>query len=412
MLVEPPGNRFLIGPFAQALTMDGLAPEGPLQDNHLHIITDAGIIIDSGKILEIGKFDDLRKIGDPQYEIESPAVVLPGFIDAHTHLCFAGSRSHDYEMRLSGKTYQQIAEQGGGILDTVRKTREASRDVLIELMLKRLQRHLASGVTTCEVKSGYGLNVWDEIKMLEAIQEAANRQPVDLVPTCMAAHALPWEFTSKSDYLEFLQYSLLPMVLERNLSKRADIFVEKEAFPAEEARPYLLAAKALGFSIVVHADQFTRGGAMLAAELHADSADHLEVSNAEDLKAMKKSGVVPVVLPGASLGLGIAFPPARMILDAGLPLVIGSDWNPGSAPMGQLLLQAAVLGAAQRLTMAETLAALTVRAAGVLKLSDRGRLVPGFQADIIIFSCPNYQEILYNQGSVLPSLIVCHKRLR
>ena len=329
--------------------MDGLKPSGPLHDHDLQIITDAGIRIDQGKILEVGKFDDLRKHGDPLFEIDSPAVAMPGFIDSHTHMCFAGSRSKDYELRLTGMTYQQIAEQGGGILDTVKMTRAASKETLVDLLLNRLQRHLASGVTTCEIKSGYGLNVWDEVKMLEAIGEAATRQPIDIIPTCLAAHALPWEFDSKTDYLEFLQHSLLPLVIERNLSRRIDIFVEKEAFPVNEARTFLQAAKSTGFSIVVHADQFTRGGSLLAAELHAQSADHLEVATIEDCTAMKASGVLPVVLPGASLGLGMPFPPARMILDAGLPLVIASDWNPGSAPMGQLLVQAAVLGAAQRL---------------------------------------------------------------
>lgn len=384
----------LIGPFKQIVTMDG--PE---------IIKDGGIVVDQSKILAVDSFEKLRNKGYRWHEIAYPAVAMPGLIDAHTHICFAGSRYKDYASRLQGLTYQEIAAKGGGILDTVQKTRAASQAELESLLIQRTQSLLKHGVTTCEVKSGYGLSVADEIKILKAIKEGSKKQPVQLIPTCLAAHVKPPEFNTATDYLNALITNLLPILIKEKLTKRIDIFVDACAFSVEEARPFLKKAKEMGFSLCIHADQFTRGGAQLAAELHAVSADHLEASTEDDLISLKKGGVIPIILPGASLGLGIPFGPARSILDHGLPLVLASDWNPGSAPMGLLLLQAAAIGAAQHLTIAETLAAITVRAAAALELNDRGILKPNMRADIIAFPCENYQEILYHQGAMLPTFV-------
>lgn len=394
----------LIGPFFQLLSMENLKESGSLANSSLRIYHNAGVLVDEGKILEIGDFRILSKQTDEIEVIPFKAVGLPGFIDAHTHLCFAGSRAGDYEKRLSGITYQEIAAQGGGILDTVRQTRSASKQELVRLMLGRTAQLLKQGVTTCEVKSGYGLSINEEIKILEAIKEAGAKQPVQLIPTCLAAHTKPPEWDSRNGYLDEIEKVLFPLLIERDLSSRIDIFVEKGAFFVEEARRYLLNAKKAGFDICLHTDQFTRGGARLAAELRALSADHLETSSLEDIKLLGASGVIPIVLPGCSLGLGLPFANARLILDLGLPLVIASDWNPGSAPMGNLLMQAAVLGAAQKLTTAETLAGITIRAARALKLNDRGILNAGSNADIIAFDSADYREILYYQGSLLPSL--------
>lgn len=397
----------LIGPFTQLLTMDRLPETGHLADDrHLEIIHDAGIVIDKDSIVAVGRFDVLRRQKHPIHEITTPAIAMPGLIDAHTHLCFAGSRCHDYALRLQGATYQEIAAQGGGILDTVRQTRQASQEELERLLLERTARLLKLGVTTCEVKSGYGLTVHDELKILTAIKNVSQQQPVHLVATCLAAHTKPPEFASARDYLNMLVKELLPELIERWLTRRIDIFVEKGAFTIEEARDYLKAAQKMGFSICVHADQFSRGGALLAAELFAVSADHLEVSKHDDFLLLKQSGVIPIILPGASLGLGMPFGPARIALDHDLPVVIASDWNPGSAPMGHLLMQAAVIGAAERLTISETLAAITTRASIALRLHDRGILRPKMRADLIAFPCSDYREILYQQGSMLPSLTV------
>lgn len=396
-------QTILIGPFSQILTMDGLPKNGVIKDEQLEIIQNGGVRVKAGIIQEIGDFEGIHKAEDQIYKINIPSVLMPGLIDAHTHICFAGSRSKDYALRLSGLTYQEIARSSGGILETVTKTREASKKELVRLLEQRAGHLLTHGVTTCEVKSGYGLTLEDEIKILEAIQTASKNQSVDLIPTCLAAHIKPGEFQTNEEYLHFIAEKLFPELIQKNLSKRIDIFVEEGAFSHDEARPYLEMAKKAGFSLCIHADQFSRGGALLASEIHALSADHLEQSSEEDFLALKKNGVFPIVLPGASLGLGIPFAPARAIIDAGLPLVIASDWNPGSAPMGLLLLQAAVLGAAEKLSMAETIAAITTRAASALELKDRGLLKKGLRADMIAFPCQNYKDILYNQGALLPS---------
>lgn len=384
--------------------MDGLPFEGPLKDQNLPIVKEGGILIENGMILEIGPYEELKKRGNGSITpLPFPAIVVPGFIDCHTHLCFAGSRVSDYAKRVSSMSYLEIAKEGGGILDTVRKTREASQEDLIISLNKRLNDVLSQGITSLEIKSGYGLSLEDEIKQLEAIKEASLKTPLTIIPTCLAAHICPPEFSSGKDYLDFLMKKVLPLVKEKNLAKRVDIFVEKGAFEVEESISYLNFAKTLGFEVVVHADQFHQGGSHVAKMTKAISADHLEASNEKDLLELKEAGVIPVALPGASIGLGMAFTKARKILDLGMPLVIASDWNPGSAPMGNLLAEAAILGAFEKLTIAETLAAITSRASQALSLKDRGVLKPGYKADFTIFETSDYRDIFYYQGSLKPS---------
>lgn len=388
----------LLGPFSQIVTLRHLPLAGPIQDSQLEIITDGGIVTNQGIIEWIGPYKTAPGDVDEHIVTRTPTVVLPGLIDCHTHICFAGTRARDYALRLSGVTYQEIASRGGGILDTVNQTRNATLDELVEGIVHRTKILASRGVTTSEVKSGYGLSVEHELKMLRAIKLAKERSPIDLIPTCLGAHTKPKEFSSHKEYLDYLVAELLPVVKQENLADRIDIFVEKEAFTGDAARDYLLAAKKMGFSLTIHADQFTVGGTALAAEVGARSAEHLEVSGKSEIEAMVKGKVIPVVLPGATLGLGLPFAPARMILDAGLPMAIASDWNPGSAPMGNLLLQAALLGAAQKLTMAETLAGVTYRAANALGLADRGEIEVGKRADFAYFPTSDYREILYHQG--------------
>lgn len=395
----------LIGPFKQVLTLRNLPKKGAISDEALEIIEDGAIRFENGKILAVGKFNEMIRDEDTLIKVPYDAVALPGWIDAHTHICWGGKRAADYALRIAGVPYQEIAARGGGILDTVTQTRAASQHELEDLLDKRVSRLERFGITTCEVKSGYGLTLNDEIKMLEVIHDVNREETVDLVATCLAAHVKPPEFESNSQYLNFIMEHLLPEVLKRNLAKRVDIFVENNAFSVEEARPYLLRAKELGFSLTVHADQFSRGGSALAAEVGAISADHLEQSTPEDAKAMAAAGVIPIVLPGATLGLGMAMPPARMLLDEGLPLVIASDWNPGSAPMGNLITQAAILSAAEKLTTAETFASMTTRAAAALELNDRGSLAEGLRADFNVYPAADYREILYNQGSMEPAKV-------
>ena len=400
----------LIGPFTQLLTMEGLPDKGPLSDSQIPIIENAGILVTNGHIKKVGAFDVLRgkarDLGAATFEIQGPAVGLPGLIDAHTHSCFAGSRARDYALRNSGSTYLEIAEAGGGIWDTVQHTRDATRESLQALLLERIEKFLHSGITTLEVKSGYGLNTEAELKMLRVIHSAGSKTPMDLIPTCLAAHTLPRDFSgSKAEYLELVLEELLPLLLKEGLARRLDAFVEQSAFSPQEITPYLRAAKAMGFDLTLHADQFSQGGSEVAIACGALSADHLEASGPAEIHALAQSDVVATALPGASIGLGCNFTPARALLDAGACLAIASDFNPGSAPMGDLLTQAALLGTFEKLTNTEVLAGVTFRAAKALGLGDRGRLLKGFKADLAVFPADHFNEILYHQGQLRPGYV-------
>ncbi len=399
----------IIGPFRQLVTMDSLPIRGPVRDNKLELISEAGLLISEGRILKADSFELLRKDANKSVfieEIQQDLVAIPGIVDPHTHICYAGSRARDYAKRLEGISYQEIATAGGGIWDTVSKTRAVPYQQLLDNTINRVQRMMQHGITTIEIKSGYGLNMEGEIKMLRVINEAGNTLQADLVPTCLAAHIIPRDFNGNSlQYLDWIINELLPAVLKNRLAKRVDIFVEKEAFDEKEATSFLRTALSMGFDLTVHADQFTTGGSRAAIAAGAISADHLEASGEKEIQALAKSQVTAIALPGASLGLGTAFAPARKILDAGGALAIGSDWNPGSAPMGDLLTQAAILGAYEKLSMAEALAAITVRAAHALNLTDRGMLTKGKMADMAAYPCSDFHEILYNQGQMKPSAI-------
>jgi imidazolonepropionase len=396
----------IIGPFTQILTLEGLQNKGALQDSAAKIIKQGAIIIENGKILECCDFEN-AKLKFSNFEIElitRDSVAIPGFVDCHTHIAFAGTRMMDYAMRSSGKTYLEIAQNGGGIWSTVLQTRNSLPEKLLELTLQRIRHHLLSGVTTIEIKSGYGLNVEEELKILRVINQAKKHTVADLVPTCLAAHIKPKDFNgSEEEYLREISSKLLPLLKSENLANRIDIFIEKTAFTAENTKNYIQNAKNLGFDITIHADQFSSAGAKLAAESGALSADHLEVISNEDIQLIANSKTVAVALPGASFGLGMLnLTPARKLLDAGASVAIASDWNPGSAPMGDLLTQAAIFGAAEKLSMLEVFSALTFRAASALNLFDRGKLEKNMLADFQVFETADCREILYNQGSLKP----------
>lgn len=400
----------LIGPFKQIVTLADLPLRGKLDDNQLEIIEDGGILISENRIEKVGSYADLRSALDTQQEdfhvelIEEEQVCLPAFVDAHTHICFGGSRANDFAMRNGGKTYLEIAESGGGIWSSVQHTRQASEEELLATLLDRIHSLIKLGITTIEIKSGYGLDVENELKMLRAIKHAQSKTTATLVPTCLAAHLKPKDFEGGNvEFLDFILKEILPKVKAENLANRVDIFIEKSAFLEDESRHFLLQAKDLGFEITVHADQFTPGSSRIAVEVGAVSADHLEATLDEDILFLAKSNTVATALPGASLGLGEAFTPARKILDNGGILAIASDWNPGSAPMGNLLVQASVLATFQKLSTAEVLSGLTFRAAHALSLADRGSLEKGKKADFVTFKTDNFQNILYMQGGLLPS---------
>lgn len=398
----------LIGPFTQILPLTGLPLKGALKDGQLQIIPHGGVLVEDGLVVAVDDFEQLRSANPsvPIEEISGHHVLLPGFVDCHTHICFAGSRAKDYALRTAGKTYLEIAKAGGGIWDSVTQTRAADEAILTDLLLKRVQRHLAEGVTTIEVKSGYGLSIDGELKQLKAIKAAADKTRASLVSTCLAAHMLPKDFDgTHQEYLNHILQNLLPVIKQQRLTNRVDIFIEESAFNTSGALNYLAKAKQLGFEVTVHADQFTTGGSEVAVNARAVSADHLEASTDREINMLAKSDTVAVTLPGASLGLGMAYAPARKLLDAGACLAIASDWNPGSAPMGDLLMQAAVMGAAEKLNAAEVFAGLTFRAASALKLNDRGILAKGKLADMQAYPCDDYREILYHQGKLKPDKV-------
>lgn len=391
----------LIGPFSQIITLRHLPLKGALKDEVLEIICNGGVVVDERKIAAVGKFEDLRK----QYsqvtiqEIEKPSVLLPGFIDSHTHICFDGTRSMDYALRNSGSTYLEIAKAGGGIWSSVQATRAATEAELLQSLLQRIHRHLSEGITTIEIKSGYGLNLEAELKMLRVIQKAQAFTPATLVPTCLAAHIKPKDFEgTQQQYLQWIAQELLPIVKQENLASRVDIFIEETAFGKADATHFLQQAKAAGFQAIVHVDQFTAGSSLVAVQCGAASADHLEMSTDIEIKALAESETVATVLPGASLGLGMHFAPARKLLNGGCCVAIASDWNPGSAPQGDLLMQAAILGACEKLSAAEVFAGLTYRAAQALQLQNVGKIETDFIADLQAYPTNDYREILYHQG--------------
>ncbi|MDO5655212.1 MAG: imidazolonepropionase [Flavobacteriaceae bacterium] len=398
----------IIGPFTQLLPLSQMPLKGALKDEDLVIIDHGGIVSENGKILKVGEFNQLKnEFPDAQVEqIQGNAVAIPGLIDSHTHICFGGTRAKDFAMRNAGKSYLDIAREGGGIWSTVLNTRKATQEELVQGIVERANYLLSLGITTVEVKSGYGLSVAEELKMLRAIKEANNLTKQKLITTCLAAHTLPKDFEGNhAQYLKLIENELFPVLVEENLTQRMDAFIEEEAFDEKVTLPYFEKGKELGFQITVHADQFSTGGSEVAVKVGAVSADHLEASTQKEVEMLANSATVATALPGATLGLGCAFTPARALLDAGACLAIASDWNPGSGPQGNLLSQASILATFQKLSNAEVLAGITFRAAHALREQNIGKLAEGFEANFAMFETDNYQEITYQQGRLMPSAV-------
>jgi imidazolonepropionase len=394
-------DQKLIGPYSQIVTLD--------HDHSFEVIPDGGVIVEGSKILQIGDYNSLQSTAIKREiameRIGHPMVLLPGFIDAHTHICFAGSRANDYALRSEGKSYLEIAKSGGGIMNTVKATRKASLTELVDGLLERGNQMIENGITTCEVKSGYGLTTKDELKMLQAIYQANEQLTIDLIPTALPAHICPPEFENPEKYIAHICDELLPEIINQKLAKRADIFIEEGAFPPDLAGTYFRKCQELGLSITAHADQFYTGGSKAAIDFGALSADHLEASGDFEIELLASSQTIGTVLPGASIGLGMPFARARKMLDSGVTLCIASDWNPGSAPMGDLLTQAAIMGIYEKLVAFEIFKAITRNAAKALSLQNVGSLKTGNKADMIGFPCSDYKEILYHQGKLKPTKV-------
>lgn len=398
----------LIGPISQLVSLRDLSHKGRIGDSALHTISNAGIAFDNDTILAVDSWDVLVAAypNATKRELDQNYVAVPGYIDCHTHLCFGGNRARDFALRNAGVSYLEIAQSGGGIWDTVTQTRKCTEQELTQIVIKNANQQLQLGITTIEVKSGYGLLVEEEIKMLRAIRNGSKETAADLVATCLAAHLTPKDFSgTNEDYLNYLITNLFPVLKSDHLANRIDAFIETSAFSASEIAPYLKSAKELGFDITIHADQFTTSGSEVAVQIGAISADHLEASGDKEIELVAQSNTIAVALPGASVGLGCPFAPARKILDKGGALAIASDWNPGSAPMGDLVCQASILATFEKLTTAEVFAGITFRAAAALNLFDRGRLIAGNKADFILYPSTDYRDILYYQGSLRPSQV-------
>ena len=372
----------------------------------LQVVENAAIASLNGSIVTLGySYDVLKQIDlDDDAEIldASGKTVLPGFVDAHTHPVFAATREGEFEMRIAGKSYQEIAAAGGGIRSSVRTLRQASKEELVELALPRLDQFLANGTTTIEAKSGYGLSLDDEIKMLEVIRELNLLHPVQLIPTFLGAHEVPDEYRDNRErYLRLIIDEMLPRVAEQKLARFCDVFVEEAVFSIDEARRVLTAALELGLLPKLHADQLTLGGgAQLAAEVGAISADHLDYIDDEGIRALAEKGVVPVLLPGAVFFLNLDnYAPARLMIEAGLPVALATDFNPGSCPSLSMPMIMSLACIKMRMTPEEALVACTANAALAIGEDDRlGRLQVGGAADITIWDVPNYKRIPYHFG--------------
>jgi imidazolonepropionase len=369
----------------------------------LAIQTNASLIADAGRITWIGPDALLPPCpADAEIYDASGKVVLPGFVDSHTHLIFAGTREDEFEKRLQGVTYQQIAAQGGGINSTVRRVREASKEQLMELARPRLRRMLQAGVTTVEVKSGYGLTLNDELKSLQAIADLNSEGPLELVPTFLGAHAVPPEFANdRAAYIRLLVEVMLPEVARCRLAAFCDVFCETGVFSLAESDSILAKAHALGLQLKLHADELTPlGGAELASRLQAASADHLLCITEAGIDALAGSGTVATLLPGTAFFLGLAYAPARKLIERGVSVALASDCNPGTCMTENLPLVGAMACTQMKMLPAEVVTGLTLNAAAALGRSDHiGTLEVGKQADLIVCAVPDYRHLFYHFGA-------------
>jgi len=397
-----PSGSLLLRRVGALVTADPSVGEGPLG-----LLRDAAVLCRDGRIEWVGPDSDIpRGAGEEPLTIDVDGhLVTPGLVDCHTHLVFAGDRLDDYEARLSGDSYGAISARGGGILSTVNATRAASDELLSDLAEARVEKLVAHGVTTVEVKSGYGLSTQHELRLLEAVGRTDKRVVADLIPTFLGAHSLPVEARrsegGRDAYVNEVVDVMLPAVADRKLARFCDVFIEQGAFTVEEGRRILTAAQALGMSAKIHAEQMSQTGAAgLAAELGAISAEHLEHASDEDLAAMAKAGVIAVMLPGASFFLRDIPANGRRFVEAGVKVAIATDYNPGSSPTANLLLMAQMAVLHSGLSLTDALLGITRHAAEALDLHrDRGMLRAGMRADLALFRCQDPRELLYEFGT-------------
>jgi imidazolonepropionase len=388
------GSRLLVRDLAQVATPAG--GEAPLRGHALReieVLEDAYVLCSEGRIEAVGRMRDLAPLDGEVEELDGRGLsAIPGLVDCHTHACFAGDRVEEFSLRAGGASYEELHAKGGGILATVRATREAGANGLAEALATHTRWMLRAGTTTFEAKSGYGLDEGTELAQLRAIRDAGG------IPTWLGAHAVPPEFGDADAYVAFLLAAVLPGAAA--LAEAADVFLERGAFDAEQARRYLTACRAAGLALRLHGDQFTEAGAIpLAIELRARSVDHLEATGPGGVAALAASDVVGVLLPASALFLGRSMPPARALVDAGAAIALATDFNPGSAFCESLPLVCSLAATQLRLSPEEALSACTVNAAHVLGRADRkGRLAPGFDADVALLAAADWRHLAYHLG--------------
>lgn len=368
----------------------------------LRIIRDGGMFIRNGNVESVGTSDEVEKdIRDAEVVDAGGRVVMPGFVDAHTHLVFAGNRIDDFERRARGETYEQIARAGGGIWSTVEKTRAASALDLLAQAKTHANWLLQCGTTTAEAKSGYGLTVEDELKILRVMRQLKDKVALEIIPTFLGAHAVPREL-SPDEYLDIVVEEMLPRVTADKSAEFCDVFCERGYFDIARSRKILSMAKKLGLKLRGHVDQLTNsGGAKLMAELGATTADHLEQTDEQGIAALKKANVQPVLLPGSVYALGSSrYPHARQMIEAGLAVVLATDFNPGSSPTPSMPMILSLACTQMKMSPAEAITASTVNAAYSVNRGDKiGSLESGKLANFVIFDCEDYRELAYWFGT-------------
>ncbi|PYL60563.1 MAG: imidazolonepropionase [Verrucomicrobia bacterium] len=384
---------------SQLITLAGTkGPRAGAAMHELGIIRDGGMLIRDGKIDSVGPSAEIEKKSSGAEIIDAGGrVVLPGFVDAHTHLVFAGNRLEDFERRARGESYEQISKAGGGISYTVEKTRAASEHDLLVQARKHAEWFLRCGTTTIEAKSGYGLTLEDELKILRVMGSLNEQSPLEIVPTFLGAHAVPREMDA-DEYIDLVIGQMLPRIATEKLAEFCDVFCERGYFDVGQSRRILTAAKKLGLKVRIHADQLSNsGGAGLAAELEATTADHLEKTDEQGIAALKSAAVQPVLLPGSVYALGsFDFPRARKMIQAGLAVVIATDFNPGSSPTPSMPMILSLACAHMKMSPAEAITAATINAAYSLdRGSQIGSLERGKLASFSLFDCEDYRETAY-----------------
>jgi imidazolonepropionase len=384
----------------------------------LGIIPDGGLFAAEGKISCVGSTAEIGKLCQSDTEVVDArsCVVLPGFVDAHTHLVFAGNRLEDFESRARGETYEQIAKRGGGIQTTVQATRAATEEDLFAFAKKRASWFLHNGTTTIEAKSGYGLTLKDELKILRVLRRVGAETPLQTVPTFLGAHAFPPEFRDNHDgYISLIIDKMLPAIGQEKLAEYCDIFCEQNYFDVDNSRRVLTAAKQHGLKLRMHVDQLSNGGgAKLAADLGATTADHLEQTSADGISALAKAGVQPVLLPGSVYALGSKkYPDARQMIDASLAVVLATDFNPGSSPSASMPMMLSLAVTQMRMSPTEAITAATINAAASLDRVDKiGSLEQRKLANFVIYDCDDYRELSYWFGlSLVRDVFVRGKRI-